>query len=77
VGSKTPENVRGHLVITAPTGGSTGVIPAVVYSLGAGGAKLPEDKIRNELLVGAVLCYQRLRCDQGMAACRTAPNGLD
>ena len=28
------ENARGHLVITAPTGGSAGVMPAVVYSLG-------------------------------------------
>jgi L-serine dehydratase len=51
------ENARGHLVITAPTGGSAGVIPAVVYSLGEGGAKLPEDKIREGLLVGAVIGY--------------------
>ena len=28
------ENARGHLVVTAPTGGSAGVIPALVYSLG-------------------------------------------
>jgi hypothetical protein len=35
------ENARGHLVITAPTGGSAGVMPAVIYSLGEGGAKLP------------------------------------
>src|SRR5436190_10714382 len=27
------ENARGHLVITAPTGGSAGVMPAVLYSL--------------------------------------------
>src|SRR6476660_6576333 len=27
------ENARGHLVITAPTGGSAGVMPAVVYAL--------------------------------------------
>src|SRR4029078_2281985 len=27
------ENARGHLVITAPTGGSAGVMPAVVYGL--------------------------------------------
>jgi L-serine dehydratase len=51
------ENARGHLVITAPTGGSAGVIPAVVYSLGDEGAKLPEDKIRQGLLVGAVIGY--------------------
>ena len=51
------ENARGHLVITAPTGGSAGVIPAVVYSLGDGGAKLPEEKIRQGLLVGGVVGY--------------------
>jgi L-serine dehydratase len=50
-------NARGHLVITAPTGGSAGVIPAVVYSLGPEGAKLPDDKIRNGLLAGAVIGY--------------------
>ena len=27
------ENARGHLVITAPTGGSAGVMPAIVYAL--------------------------------------------
>src|SRR4029434_9474311 len=27
------ENGRGHLVITAPTGGSAGVMPALVYGL--------------------------------------------
>jgi L-serine dehydratase len=51
------ENARGHLVITAPTGGSAGVMPAVLYSLGEGGAKLPEDKIRQGLLAGAVVGY--------------------
>jgi L-serine dehydratase len=51
------ENARGHLVITAPTGGSAGVIPAVVYSLGDGGAKLSEDKIREGLLAAAVIGY--------------------
>jgi len=51
------ENARGHLVITAPTGGSAGVLPAVVYSLGEDGAKLPEDRIREGLLVGAVVGY--------------------
>jgi L-serine dehydratase len=50
-------NARGHLVITAPTGGSAGVIPAVVYSLGPDGAKLSDDKIRAGLLVGAVIGY--------------------
>ena len=39
------ENARGHLVITAPTGGSAGVMPAVVYALGESSAKLSDDKI--------------------------------
>jgi L-serine dehydratase len=50
-------NARGHLVITAPTGGSAGVIPAVVYSLGENGAKLSDDKLRAGLLAGAVVGY--------------------
>jgi L-serine dehydratase len=51
------ENARGHLVITAPTGGSAGVMPAVVYSLGPDGAKLGDDKIREGLLVGGLVGY--------------------
>jgi len=51
------ENARGHLVITAPTGGSAGVLPAVVYSLGDAGAKLSDDKIREGLLAAAVVGY--------------------
>jgi L-serine dehydratase len=51
------ENARGHLVVTAPTGGSAGVIPALVYALGEGGRKLPQEKIRAGLLVGAVIGY--------------------
>ena len=47
------ENARGHLVITAPTGGSAGVMPAVVYSLGEDGAKLSDDKISEGLLAAA------------------------
>ena len=51
------ENARGHLVVTAPTGGSAGVLPAVVYALGEGGRKLPQEKIREGLLVGACVGY--------------------
>jgi L-serine dehydratase len=51
------ENARGHLVVTAPTGGSAGVLPAVVYALGEGGRKLPQAKIREGLLAGAVVGY--------------------
>jgi L-serine dehydratase len=51
------ENARGHLVVTAPTGGSAGVIPAVVYVLGEGGRKLPQEKIREGLLTAAGIGY--------------------
>src|SRR5262249_48621598 len=51
------ENARGHLVITAPTGGSAGVMPAVIYSLDAEGAKMSDQKLREALLAGAVIGY--------------------
>ena len=51
------ENARGHLVVTAPTGGSAGVIPAVAYALGEGGRKLPIEKIRNGFLAAAAVGY--------------------
>jgi L-serine dehydratase len=51
------ENARGHLVITAPTGGSAGVMPAVMYSLGPNGAKLSQDKLREGLLAALVVGY--------------------
>jgi L-serine dehydratase len=51
------ENARGHLVITAPTGGSAGVMPAVIVSLGPDGAKLPENKIREGLMTAALIGY--------------------
>jgi L-serine dehydratase len=44
------ENARGHLVVTAPTGGSAGVMPALVHSVGMGGRKLPQEKIRAGML---------------------------
>ena len=40
------ENARGHLVITAPTGGSAGVMPAIVYALVESKRKLPKEKVR-------------------------------
>src|SRR5687768_12664061 len=41
------ENARGHIVITAPTGGSAGVMPAIVYALvNSPKRKLPPEKIR-------------------------------
>ena len=51
------ENARGHLVVTAPTGGSAGVLPALVYSVGEGGRNLPKEKIRAGMLAGAVIGY--------------------
>jgi L-serine dehydratase len=51
------ENARGHLVITAPTGGSAGVMPAIVYALVESKRKLPQDKVRQGLLAGAAIGY--------------------
>jgi L-serine dehydratase len=51
------ENARGHLVITAPTCGSAGVLPSLVYGLGEGGRKLSQDKIRNGMLAAAGIGY--------------------
>jgi L-serine dehydratase len=51
------ENARGHLVVTAPTGGSAGVLPAIVYALGEGGRKLPQQKIRDGFLAAAAIGY--------------------
>jgi len=51
------ENARGHLVVTAPTGGSAGVMPALVYVLGEGGRKLPNEKIRDGYLAAAAVGY--------------------
>ena len=51
------ENARGHLVITAPTGGSAGVMPAVVYGMVESKRKLPPEKVRQGLLAGAAIGY--------------------
>jgi L-serine dehydratase len=51
------ENARGHLVVTAPTGGSAGVLPALVYALGEGGRKLPLEKLRDGFLAAAAIGY--------------------
>jgi L-serine dehydratase len=51
------ENARGHLVITAPTGGSAGVMPAIVYALMESKRKVPMEKIREGLLAGAAIGY--------------------
>ena len=51
------ENARGHLVITAPTGGSAGVMPAIVYALIESKRKLSKEKAREGLLAGAAIGY--------------------
>jgi L-serine dehydratase len=51
------ENARGHLVITAPTGGSAGVMPAIVYALFNSDRKLTMEKSREGLLAGAAIGY--------------------
>jgi L-serine dehydratase len=50
------ENGRGHLVITAPTGGSAGVMPALVYGL-AETRKVDMQKIRDGMLAAAAIGY--------------------
>jgi len=50
------ENARGHLVITAPTGGSAGVMPSLVYALSEV-RKLPQQKIRDGMLAAAGIGY--------------------
>jgi L-serine dehydratase len=51
------ENARGHLVITAPTGGSAGVLPAVVFGLMEGRRRFSQDKIREGLLAALAVGY--------------------
>lgn len=51
------ENARGHLVITAPTGGSAGVMPAVVYALTQSQRAVSMEQIRRGLLAGAAVGY--------------------
>jgi L-serine dehydratase len=51
------ENARGHLVITAPTGGSAGVMPAIVYGMVNSKRQLPMEKVREGLLAGAAIGY--------------------
>src|SRR5882724_9758229 len=50
------ENARGHLVITAPTGGSAGVMPSLVYAL-IEARKLPLQKVRDGMLAAAAIGY--------------------
>jgi L-serine dehydratase len=49
------ENARGHIIVTAPTAGSAGIVPAVVKSLND--LKLPQQKIREGFLAAAAIGY--------------------
>ena len=49
------ENARGHIIVTAPTAGSAGIIPAVVKSLRDVNA--PTQKIRDGFLAAAAIGY--------------------
>jgi len=51
------ENARGHLVITAPTGGSAGVMPAIVFALTESKRKISPEKMREGLLAGLAIGY--------------------
>jgi len=50
------ENGRGHLVITAPTGGSAGVMPALVYGL-LEVRKVDRQKVRDGMLAALAIGY--------------------
>jgi L-serine dehydratase len=50
------ENGRGHLVITAPTGGSAGVMPSLVYAL-LEVRKADRQKVREGMLAAAAVGY--------------------
>jgi L-serine dehydratase len=49
------ENARGHIIVTAPTAGSAGIIPAIVKSLHD--LNTPQEKIREGFLAAAAIGY--------------------
>jgi L-serine dehydratase len=49
------ENARGHIIVTAPTAGSAGIIPAIVKSLHD--LNTPSQKIRDGFLAAAAIGY--------------------
>ena len=51
------ENARGHLVITAPTGGSAGVMPSIVYALMTSQRNVSIEQMREGLLAGVAIGY--------------------
>jgi L-serine dehydratase len=50
------ENARGHIIVTAPTGGSAGVIPALTKGL-RDYRKVTEQELRNGFLAAAAVGY--------------------
>ena len=50
------ENARGHVVVTAPTAGSAGVMPALVKAL-RDDAKIPLERLRGGVLAAAAIGY--------------------
>jgi L-serine dehydratase len=50
------ENARGHIIVTAPTAGSAGVLPALVRGLLVDGA-FPRQALREGLLAAAAIGY--------------------
>src|SRR5262245_38314419 len=66
------ENGRGHLVITAPTGGSAGVMPSLVYGL-LEVRKVPLQKVREGMLAAAgvgYLCKHHATLSAGEGGCQ-------
>jgi len=49
------ENARGHIIVTAPTAGSAGIIPAVLKSLRD--LNTPSQRVREGLLAAAAIGY--------------------
>jgi L-serine dehydratase len=49
------ENARGHIIVTAPTAGSAGIIPAVLKSLND--LNVPQQNIRDGFLAAAAIGY--------------------
>lgn len=49
------ENARGHIIVTAPTGGSAGILPAVLHSLQD--LKVSREKQHDGLLAAAAIGY--------------------
>jgi len=50
------ENARGHIIVTAPTAGSAGIIPAVLKSLND--LNVPQQNIRDGFLAAAAIGYR-------------------